>query len=645
MITQRRPIWTGWVNALYRRRQYLFVVVLACLGVTLSVASFKFVLGQEKHERQVAFEHAATTATGAIQHSLHMNMMALQSVTSLYAASDTVERAEFRTFVSPILSRRKSLQALEWIPRVPHAERAKYEAAVRNEGYPEFRIVQQEVQDAMAPAARDQEHFPVYYLEPYHRNEQALGFDLASNPDRLAALEQARDTGMMVATARITLVQETEEQYGFLLFHPVYRNGASKETLADRRENLTGFVLGVFRVGDMVTHAVKRANLDNLTPHIDISLYDKSAPASEQPLLVGHSDAQGEAVVPSSFSFASNIKVGGRNWEVVVTSHPLSAWLFWQAWAALVVGLLLTGLLSAYVLAALRRTASVERLVAQRTQELREESLAKSQILSTVTHELKTPLTSIVGYADRMLLRRDTVGPLNERQERYMENVQEEAHRLKALIDDLLDTSRIEAGTLELNLKELEVQWEIDHAVNSLRDQFASKGIETQRNIPADIVPVMADHLRLSQIIINLLTNAYKYSAEGAKVTITVQQRGESVQIDVSDTGMGMSNADQARLFTKFFRADNTPTRKESGTGLGLFIARHLIEAQGGKIWVESQEGKGSTFSFTVPRSYGNATQKDEAGPEEVTLVADQGYLSVADRPVPGLVVMDGAEK
>ena len=168
----------------------------------------------------------------------------------------------------------------------------------------------------------------------------------------------------------------------------------------------------------------------------------------------------------------------------------------------------------------LRRTASVERLVAEQTQELREESWAKSQILSTVTHELKTPLTSIVGYTDRLLRRRDTVGPLNERQERYLENIQGEAHRLKTLIDDLLDISRMEAGSLELSIKELDILPEVENAINSVRDQFASKNIETQVNIPSDTVPVKGDRFRLSQIIINLLTNAYKYSAEGTKVTI-----------------------------------------------------------------------------------------------------------------------------
>ena len=203
------------LNALNTKRQYVIILVLASIGLTLSVLSFKFVMSQEKLEQEAAFEHAATTAARALEHSLHMNMMTLQSVNALYAASHTVERDEFHKFVTPILSQRKSLQALEWVPRVPHAERAKYEAAARTEGYPDFRIVQKGVQGTMAPAAQGKEYFPVYYLEPYQGNEQALGFDLASNPARLAALENSRDTGMPVATARITLLQETGDQYGF----------------------------------------------------------------------------------------------------------------------------------------------------------------------------------------------------------------------------------------------------------------------------------------------------------------------------------------------------------------------------------------------------------------------------------------------
>ncbi len=122
-------------------------------------------------------------------------------------------------------------------------------------------------------------------------------------------------------------------------------------------------------------------------------------------------------------------------------------------------------------------------------------------------------------------------------------------------------------------------------------------------NIPSELGPVRADPLRFSQVVTNLLSNACKYSPQGTKVTITAQEAGSLAQVNISDTGIGISSEDQVNLFTKFWRADNSSTREETGTGLGLYITKHLIEAHGGKIWAESQVGKGTTFSFTWPLS------------------------------------------
>ena len=246
-----------------------------------------------------------------------------------------------------------------------------------------------------------------------------------------------------------------------------------------------------------------------------------------------------------------------------------------------------------------RRLAYVE--LAEKNEELEEESLAKTQILSTVTHELKTPLSSITGYIDRMLGQRERVGPLNKRQERYLETVQRNGRRLKVLIDDLLDVSRIESGSLELNLVELDVQAEIEEVVSSLQDQISGKRQHLVLNISTNLPRLKADELRFSQVLTNLLSNACKYSPEGGTTTIAVEEQDGLIRIDVSDTGVGISIADQSRLFSKFFRADNSSTSEVSGTGLGLFIAKSIIEAHGGQIQVRSDEGKGTTFSFTLP--------------------------------------------
>ena len=237
----------------------------------------------------------------------------------------------------------------------------------------------------------------------------------------------------------------------------------------------------------------------------------------------------------------------------------------------------------------------------KKNRDLEEAGLAKMQILSTASHELKTPLTSIMGYVDRMLLQRDTVGDLNDRQERYLEIVKRNSYRLKTLVDDLLDISRIESGGIALDITSVDVAGEIEDAVRSVQTHADRKNIRVELDVPLDLPPIRAERLRFSQVIINLLSNACKYSLDGAQVRVSAAQRNGWVQFDVSDTGIGISEADQTRLFNQFFRAETKLTREESGTGLGLFITKYLVEAHGGEIWVKSQEGVGTTVSFTFP--------------------------------------------
>ena len=237
----------------------------------------------------------------------------------------------------------------------------------------------------------------------------------------------------------------------------------------------------------------------------------------------------------------------------------------------------------------------------QKNRDLEEAGLAKMQILSTASHELKTPLTSIVGYIDRMLLQRESVGELNERQEKYLEIVKKNSYRLKSLVDDLLEISRIESGGIVLDLTLVDVAAELEAAVQSVQTLASRKNISVELDVSADVPPIWAERLRFSQVVVNLLSNACKYSMDGAKVSVRATRHDGCVQLDVSDTGIGISKEDQENLFGKFFRAETELTRRESGTGLGLFITKHLVEAHGGEIWVESQEGVGTTVSFTFP--------------------------------------------
>lgn len=248
-----------------------------------------------------------------------------------------------------------------------------------------------------------------------------------------------------------------------------------------------------------------------------------------------------------------------------------------------------------------RKLTYVSELEAK-NRDLERETLAKTQILTTMTHELNTPLVSVLGYVEKMLRNQASVGPLTERQQKYLDTILRNTRRLKHIVDGLLDISSIEGWTLSLELNNLDIRDEIDRIVQVMQPQIAEKGLRISLDIAPSLRWVRADRLRFHQIVGNLLSNACKYSPLDAIIAVTAKENSDTrqMQLDIADVGEGIAIAAQEELFTKFYRTDCSTTRKVYGAGLGLFIAKHLVEAHGGRIWVQSEEGKGSTFSFTL---------------------------------------------
>jgi signal transduction histidine kinase len=232
-------------------------------------------------------------------------------------------------------------------------------------------------------------------------------------------------------------------------------------------------------------------------------------------------------------------------------------------------------------------------------EEVREADRAKSEFVSFVAHEMGTPLTSIRGYTDVLL--QGYSDPLTEQQAQYISVILANVERMQVLMSDLQDISRMETGHMKLEVKSLKLVDVLKSAVEATQGQFEARSQQLTLDIPQDIPPIQADATRLVQILINLLSNANKYTPEGGRVHVQASQHDGFVRCAVSDTGIGMSPKDQACLFTKFFRSDNPDVRDRQGTGLGLCIVKNLVELQGGQIEVESELGQGTTFSFTVP--------------------------------------------
>lgn len=223
----------------------------------------------------------------------------------------------------------------------------------------------------------------------------------------------------------------------------------------------------------------------------------------------------------------------------------------------------------------------------------------KSEFLASMSHELRTPLHTIIGFAE--LLAEGTEGPLNEKQRRFLQHIQEDSEHLLGLINDVLDLSRIEAGGISLRIEDVSLAVSISDAVNAIRPRAATKSLALETdNIFPGLVAV--DPMRLKEVFYNLLSNAVKFTPEGGKISVQTEEDGQFVRVTVADSGIGIPADQLEQVFEKFYQVGYTTSGVREGTGLGLAICRRLIEMHGGKIWIESDQDIGSRFHFTVPK-------------------------------------------
>jgi PAS domain S-box-containing protein len=242
--------------------------------------------------------------------------------------------------------------------------------------------------------------------------------------------------------------------------------------------------------------------------------------------------------------------------------------------------------------------------MAKRTAELqqaREMDRLKGQLVDAVSHELRTPLTSIAGYAE--FLEDQMAGPLTPNQTDYVKQILVGAKRLERLIDDLLDFARLEAGSFRLAVQPTELNELVAHVVENLQPQSLEVGVPLTVQPHEGSLLVMIDPKRVEQVLLNLVGNALKFTPKGGAVAVRVQPAGGLACVQVTDTGIGIAPEHLPRLFDKFFQVNPSTTREHGGAGLGLAIAKALVEAMGGTLHVESELGKGSTFWFTLPRA------------------------------------------
>lgn len=660
------------------------------------------VRGNFRTASREALQDTVEVAMDAVREDLSESLGHLHGIQALFNASGVVGRREFDVFVTIFLDQSEGTQALEWIPRVTHDEREEYEARIRAEGFKDF---------AIHPPGDRGEYFPVTYVSPMDPNLTAFGFDLATEPNRLNALERARDTGKLVATAPITLVQETASQKGFLIYAPIYRDAEVPGTIEERRASLLGFGLAVFRVDDFVLGAVPATAFSQF----NLEILD----VAPETIVIIHSNlAAHEGLSPESgLTVTRELEMAGRAWTLNfsapagygVSAFERNLWL-----AVLAVGALLAlslagsfnvimGARQRALTLAERMTRSLAESEAQRAQmfelsveliitadregrfafvsgaarrilgrepgemvgqpyldfihpedrdlaraaaadvyagevlpaldirflradgttvilnwnmailpaphdlilavgrdltEERAAETAKADFVSMVSHELRSPLTSIRGRLE--LLLDGAAGEMPEQALAMVEAAAGSSLRLQRLIDMLLDLSRIDAGMFEVDLEAVDLAAVTRRAAESVSTGHRDRTIELSLNLPDGLPPVYADPERLGQVITNVLVNAYSYTPDGGRIAVSAEVEDGAARLAIKDSGVGIHPDDHERVFERFFRAEQIGPRPPGSTGLGLAIARSLMELQRGEIRLESAPGEGSTFTLVL---------------------------------------------
>jgi len=249
-----------------------------------------------------------------------------------------------------------------------------------------------------------------------------------------------------------------------------------------------------------------------------------------------------------------------------------------------------------------------QRKLLEKTREVKAASRLKSEFLANMSHELRTPLNVIIGFSELML---DQVpGPVNKKQRQCLEDILSSGRHLLGLIDQILDLSKIESGKAELSITEVALP-EVIEALKTimmpiLTPRKQSLNIRVEEGLPT----VRADKAKLRQVFFNLLSNSSRFTPEGGKIEIEATRNGPHCQVSVVDNGIGIKKKDQTRIFEPFCQLDSTPTKVGNGTGLGLAVVKQIVEKHGGRIWVESEYGKGSRFIFTLPLSSGEIERR-----------------------------------
>lgn len=545
---------------------------------------------QDDIEDQLRYD--AALSVNILEDNLADALRASRSLASYIESSIDVTEDEFIKFTSQGLSLNENIAAISWNPMISFHDRPRVNALLKssapNPKAKEFGIWQiDKATEAPIPASSSDNHVYVKYISPLETNRSVIGLDVWLEPIRRAALEYAIMNAAPAVTDRIDLVQEKEKSAGVLLFTPVYN-----------KKTVEGFATSVLRIPSLMAQLKGIAHQDDL----HFSLYDLSRPAEDHTLF------SNGATVSAQWANTTQkiiLPFANKQWllKIAPTDRYIRSLSDKSSWLAIGVTWTTAAALAILLLVMAGNQHETDRQVRERTEELILATQAKSDFLANMSHEIRTPLNGVMGTLE--LLKEEG---LNEKQRKLLQITSQSAQTLLTIINDVLDFSKLEDGKLNLQYIPTNIKEIISATHALLKSTSAVKGLNFTIQYACDYDGnVMLDGARLQQVLYNIVGNAIKFTEHGS-VALSLQTKLEkdgtvSVQIMVTDTGIGISQNDQVHIFDRFNQVEASASRRYQGTGLGLAIAKEIVTLLGGTITLESTLDTGTqvTISELVP--------------------------------------------
>lgn len=564
----------------FRKLPPILALLLVALGVLLSYIFADTLAQQSRRDFDTYIKQQTATAMGHVSNRLREYEQLLLDNVGIFNIRHDISRQEWKQLIdsSKIPERFPSLLGIGYVEVIKPADLASHEESVRASGAPQY---------AVRPVGPRDMYTSIVYLEPSNAvNDIAIGYDMYSEAQRRDAMDRARDTDSVQMSGPIHLVQDAKfpERSGIVIFYPIYvaKNHA---TVQERRDSLRGYVYIVSRPQDIMgaldTSTVNLANLGYTLKDVqgDAGLAQRGV------TMPANSLRHDESLAFTRF---------GRTWQIDTVAYQPALQRLTGPGILMILGTIVSILLGIGVYRLLKRT--FEKLIITH-----EETLAqtKNDLLAIASHQLRTPASGVKQYLG--ILTQGFVGELTEEQHAIARKAYNANERQLETINQILHVAKADADQISIEPMSFDIVEMVKSIIEELRPQAAQKDIVIHLTTP-NTCSVLADERYINMAIENLISNAIKYSNSARDVTVAITQTTRHTKVIVKDRGVGVKAADIDKLFVKFSRVDNTRSRQEGGTGLGLFLARHIARAHRGDITVVSRVGKGSTFTLILPR-------------------------------------------